>query len=124
MQFNDTSVRKIKQIEHNNINIVDVSKNLEYEREELLNGLKLWKEKFENEQNHKIKYKNELDNFSNRIKILLTLIRNFYENGKANKITENDFFDKIKMFYQSDYRKEGKENLNKNSNFFNNYDNY
>lgn len=116
MNFNDTSVKKIKQLKSDNENLSEINKNINYEKAELESNLKIWKEKFEIEQKSKIKYKSDLENHTNKIKIVFNLLKSLFEKNKSNKFTENEFLEKLRIFCQNDYREELYNNQMRGSN--------
>jgi hypothetical protein len=99
MSFNDNSVYKIKELETISSQVDEIAKNLRLENENLNINLQVYKEKYEIEQNLKIRIKNEKEDLQNQTNTLISLLKNLFENEKTRKFNEENYFSRIRLFY-------------------------
>jgi hypothetical protein len=130
ISFNDSSVKRIKNLEEENFKLIEDNKKFETDLNELENNLNMYREKFDVEQKVKLKLQNDVESYESRMKKLISLMRNLNEfRGEGRKI-EIEMFNKIKIFYSADamsgcdtiVSQEEDRNF-RNGKVFNNYDN-
>lgn len=100
MNFNDTSVEKIKDLENDNRVITDLNKKLESTCLELERNINLLKDKFDEEQRSKIKHQHLLEDTDNKVKILIDLIQNLFDNERTRISNEVNYFNKVRSFME------------------------
>jgi chromosome segregation ATPase len=124
MNFNDNSVKRIKELENDNEMLINDNKKLNYDLVELDKNLSLYKEKFDIEQKVKFNLQNNLQNLEEKVKILFNLLNNMKGNFFEKKKFEDKFFDKTKYFFKSenDYAR-SQNHINQSYSEFNQYKN-
>jgi hypothetical protein len=98
--LNNSSLEKIKELERNNQYLIEVNNKIEHRSSELERNLQFYMEKFESEEEDKLKFKSISEGNENRLKVLVSLIRNLYENEKFRCDKELEYMNKINVFFK------------------------
>jgi chromosome segregation ATPase len=99
MTFNDSSVRRIKELETENFNLIEDNKKFEVDLNDLENNLNMFREKFDIEQKNKFRLQNEVESYEHKIKKLINMMTNLNDFREIKRKSENTIFSNMKFFF-------------------------